>query len=71
VWSPLCIGGNNARGVSTGSSIVKEAGSVRKEARSRAPIACGEGLWLSTELLLSVLGPRVGFPCVGALTRIS
>jgi hypothetical protein len=59
---PPCTGGNEARGVSAGSSIVKMAGSVREEPEAEHHLhvekACGS-LWsYSTE----VLGPRVGFP---------
>jgi hypothetical protein len=59
---PLCTGGNEARGVSAGSSIVETAGSVREEPEVehhlRVEKASGS-LWsYSTE----VLGPRVGFP---------
>jgi hypothetical protein len=59
---PLCTGGNEARGVSTGSSIVETAGSVREEPEAehhlRVEKACGSLRSYSTE----VLGPRVGFP---------
>jgi hypothetical protein len=45
---------------------MKTTGSVREEAVSGAPLARGEGMWLTTELLDRVLGPRVGFPlCKG------
>jgi hypothetical protein len=49
---PPCTGGNEARDVSAGSSIVKMARSIRKEAGNGAPLAHGEGPWLSTELLV-------------------
>jgi hypothetical protein len=62
VWPPPCTGGNEARGVSARSSIGKMVGSVREEARSRAPLARGEGLRLSMELLDWVFSTRVGFP---------
>jgi hypothetical protein len=59
---PPCTGGNEARSVSVGSSIVETAGSVREEPKVehhlRVEKARGS-LWsYSTE----VLGPRVGFP---------
>jgi hypothetical protein len=38
------------------------AGSIQEEAGSKAPLVCGEGLRLSTELPIPVLGPLVGFP---------
>jgi hypothetical protein len=41
---------------------VKTTRSIREEARNGVPLARGEGLQLSMELLDRVLGPRVGFP---------
>jgi hypothetical protein len=41
---------------------LKTVGSIREEAESNVPLARGEGLWLSTELLDCVLGPCMGFP---------
>jgi hypothetical protein len=58
-WPP-CTGGNEVHDVSVGSSIVETVGSVRAE--SGAPLARGEGLWLSTELLDRGAWPRVGYP---------
>jgi hypothetical protein len=60
-WPPPCTGGNEARGVSAGSSIVETAGSVREEpeAEHNLRVKARDSLWsYSTE----VLGPRVGFP---------
>jgi hypothetical protein len=62
VTAATVYGGNEARGVSAGSSIVETAGSIREELEAehhlRVEKACGS-LWsYSTE----VLGPRVGFP---------
>jgi hypothetical protein len=59
---PPCTGGNEACGVSAGSSIVEMARSVRGEPEAEHHLcvekACGS-LWsYSTE----VLGPHVGFP---------
>jgi hypothetical protein len=60
--SPPCTGGNEARGVSAGSSIVEMTGSVREEPEAehhlRVEKARGSLRSYSTE----VLGPRVGFP---------
>jgi hypothetical protein len=60
--SPSCTGGNEARGVSTGSSIVETAGSVREEPEAEHHLRvekARDSLWsYSTE----VLGPRMGFP---------
>jgi hypothetical protein len=59
---PPCTGGNEARGVSAGSSIVETAGSVREEPEAEHHLRvekAHDSLWsYSTE----VLGPRVGFP---------
>jgi hypothetical protein len=59
---PPCTGGNEARDVSAGSSIVETAGSVREELEAehhlRVEKARGSLRSYSTE----VLGPRVGFP---------
>jgi hypothetical protein len=52
VRQPPCTGGNEAHGISAGSSIVKTTGSVREEAESGAALARGEGPRLSTELLV-------------------
>jgi hypothetical protein len=62
VWPPPCTGGNEAHDVSAKSSIAKTTESIREEAESEAPLARGEGPWLSTELLDWVLSPRVAFP---------
>jgi hypothetical protein len=59
---PPCTGGNEAHGVSIGSSIVEKARSVREdtEAEHHLRVEKAHGsLWsYSTE----VLGPCVGFP---------
>jgi hypothetical protein len=58
---PSCTGGNEAQGVSVGSSIVEMAGSVREELEAehhlRMEKAC-DSLWSYS---IVVLGPRVGF----------
>ena len=64
VWPPPCIGGNKVRGVLVGSLIVKTAGSIQERLAGRHvgdPLACGEGLRLSTELPDRELGPCEGF----------
>jgi hypothetical protein len=63
---PPCAAGNEARDVSTESSIVEMAGSVREEPEAehhlRVEKAHGSLRSYSTE----VVGPRVGFPlCMG------
>jgi hypothetical protein len=59
---PPCTGGNEARSVSAGSSIVETSGSVREEPETEHHLRvekARDSLWsYSTE----VLGPRVGFP---------
>jgi hypothetical protein len=59
---PPCTGGNEARDVSAGISIVETVGSVRAEPEAehhlRVEKARGSLRSYSTE----VLGPRVGFP---------
>jgi hypothetical protein len=59
---PPCIGGNEARDVSTGSSIVDTTGSVPEEPEVENHLhvekAHGSVRSYSTE----VLGPRVGYP---------
>jgi hypothetical protein len=61
-WPPQCIGGNEARDVLDGSSLVETAGSVREEPEAEHHLRVEKthsSLWsYSTE----VLGPRVGFP---------
>jgi hypothetical protein len=65
--SPPCTGGNEAHDVLVGSSIVETVGSIR--AGSGAPLARGEGSWLSTELLHRGALPRVGYPLRGGTTE--
>jgi hypothetical protein len=62
VWPPSCIGGDEAHNDSAESSIVKTAGSVQEDTGSGAPLAHGEGLQLSTELAVPVLGPHIDIP---------
>jgi hypothetical protein len=57
VWSLPCTEGNEAHHVSTGT-----VGSVREEAERGAPLAHGEGLWLSIELLVRGAWPSRGLP---------
>jgi hypothetical protein len=59
---PPCTGGNEALGVSFGSSIVETAGSVQEDPEAKHHLRvekAHDSLWsYSTE----VLGPRVGYP---------
>jgi hypothetical protein len=70
-WPPPCIGGNEARGVSAGSSVVVTAGSVREEPEAEYHLHVEKArgsLWsYSTE----VLGPRVGYHLHRGKTSIS
>jgi hypothetical protein len=61
VWPPPCTTGNESHNILPQNSIVKMTGSIREEAGSGAPLACGEGSRLSMELHVLVLGPRLGF----------
>ena len=60
--------GTRPAAFSAGSLIVKTAGSIRERLAGRHvgdPLACGEGLRLSTELSDRELGPCEGFPYEG------
>ena len=69
VWLPPCTEGNKARGVSTGSLIVKTAGSIWERLAGRHvgdPLAHGVGPRLSMELPDRELGPCEGFIARGS-----
>ena len=70
--TPSCTGGNEARSV-FGLKLDSGGGGERpRGAGSGAPLARGEGPWLSMELLDQGAWPLRGLPfCVGAPTRIS
>jgi hypothetical protein len=59
---PPCTGGNEARSVSAGSSIVETVGSVREkpQAEHHLPVEKARGSLRSYSI--KVLGPRVGYP---------
>jgi hypothetical protein len=61
---PPCIGGNEARDVSAGSSIVEDGRERPRGAGSGSPLARGEGPQLSTELLDRGAWPSRGLPFV-------
>ena len=61
-WSPLCAGGNEARGIFSRKLDIEDGGERPRGARSGAPLACGEGLRLSTELLDRRAWPSRGLP---------
>jgi hypothetical protein len=50
-WLPLCIEGNETRGVFSQKLDSGDGGEHPRGAGSGAPLARGEGPWLSTELL--------------------
>jgi hypothetical protein len=61
-WYSACTGGNDARSVLAGSSIVETARSVREELKAEHHLhveKARDSLW---SYLIEVLGPRVGFP---------
>jgi hypothetical protein len=59
---PLCTGGNEARDVSVGSSIVETAGSVREELEAEHHLRLEKARDSLRSYSIEVLGPRVGFP---------
>jgi hypothetical protein len=54
--------GNEARGVSVGSSIVETAGSVREEPEAEHHLCVEKARGSLRSYSTEVLGPRVGFP---------
>jgi hypothetical protein len=61
-WQPPCTGGNEARGVSTGSSIVETVGSVREELEAERHLRVEKARDSIQSYSTMVLGPCVGFP---------
>jgi hypothetical protein len=59
---PPCTGGNEAHGVSAGSSIVETAGSVREEPEAEHHLRVEKARGSLRSYSTVVLGPRVGFP---------
>jgi hypothetical protein len=59
---PPCTGGNEARDVSTGSSIVETAGSVREEPETDHHLRVEKARDSLRSYSTVVLGPRVGYP---------
>jgi hypothetical protein len=60
--SPPCTEGNKARGVFSWKLDSGDDGERPREAGSGAPLARGEGSWLSTELLDRGAWPSRGLP---------
>jgi hypothetical protein len=61
-WPPPCTRGNEARGVSDGSSIVETAGSVREEPKAEHHLHVEKAHGSLRSYSTEVLGPHVGFP---------
>jgi hypothetical protein len=61
---PSCIEGNEARGVFSWKLDSGDDGERPRGAGSGAPLARGEGLWLSMELLDRGAWPSRGLPFV-------
>jgi hypothetical protein len=61
-WPPPCTGGNEARGVSAGSSIVETTWSVREEPEAEHHLRVEKARGSLRSYSTVVLGPRVGFP---------
>jgi hypothetical protein len=59
---PSCTGGNEARCVSVGSSIVETAGSIREEPEAEHHLRVEKARNSLRSYSTEVLGPRVGFP---------
>jgi hypothetical protein len=58
---PPCTKGNEARGVSAGSTIVETAGSVREEPEAEHHLRMEKARGSLRSYSTEVLGPRVGF----------
>jgi hypothetical protein len=59
---PPCIEENEARGVSTGSSLMETTGSIREEAEAEHHLRVEKVRGSLRSYSTVVLGPRVGFP---------
>jgi hypothetical protein len=59
---PPCTGGNEARVVSAGSSIVETAGSVREEPEAEHHLRVEKAHSSLRSYSTEVLGPHMGFP---------
>jgi hypothetical protein len=59
---PPCTEGNEARGVSTGRSIVDMVGSVREEPKTEHHLRVEKARGSLRSYSTVVLGPRTGYP---------
>jgi hypothetical protein len=62
VTAATVYGGNEARGVSAGSSIVETTGSIREELEAEHHLRVEKAHVSLRSYSTEVLGPRVGFP---------
>jgi hypothetical protein len=65
VWPPPYTKGNETLSISAGKLDNENDREHLGEASTRAPLAHGDGLGLSTKFPDWELDPRVTFPCVG------
>jgi hypothetical protein len=61
-WPPPCTGGNEARSVSTGSSIVETTESVREKLEAEHHLSVEKAHSSLRSYSTVVLSPRVGYP---------
>jgi hypothetical protein len=59
---PPCTRGNEARGISTGSSIVETTGSIREEPEAEHHLGVEKAHGSLWNYSIVVLGPRLGYP---------
>jgi hypothetical protein len=59
---PSCIKGNEAHGISAGSSIVETTGSVREEPEAEHQLHVEKARGSLQSYSTVVLGPRAGYP---------
>jgi hypothetical protein len=60
--TPPCAEGNEARGVSAGSSIVETVGRIREEPEAKHHLRVEKARDSLRSYSTMVLGPHVGFP---------
>jgi hypothetical protein len=60
--SPPCTGGNEARNISAGSSIVETMGSIQEELEAEHHLRVEKARSSLRSYSTEVLGPRVGYP---------
>jgi hypothetical protein len=60
-WPPPCTGGNEARDVSVGSSIMDTTGSIREGPKAEHHLLVEKAYGSLQSYPTKVLGPRMGF----------